>query len=155
MHSRVAQSQMRGYSEWPDDDYTDVVRDVMLDLEQARQRAVELGVRREHIWFDPGFGFSKNARHCFECLARLDEFSALGAPIVVGPGRKSFIAAADPSPPGARLGGTIAASLEAERRGAAVLRIHDVFEVRQALRVGAMLAAREKTTFEPSEEVAP
>ena len=53
----------------------------------------------------------------------------------MGPGRKSFISAVDPSPPGERLGGTIAACILAVQRGAHVLRVHDVREVRQALAV--------------------
>jgi dihydropteroate synthase len=131
---------MRGFSEWPDDAYDDVALDVRRELLAARERAVSLGVRPDRVWLDPGIGFSKNARHCIELLRRLRLLTAVGVPIVVGTGRKSFIASLDGSPPERRLGGTVAASVLAARRGARVLRVHDVAEVRQALLVDRALA---------------
>ncbi len=138
-HARGHQSQMQGFSEWPDDAYTDVAGEVVRELCLARERAVELGVRRERVWFDPGLGFSKNARQSLELLQRLGELCACGAPVVAGTGRKSFISGLDPSPPTERLGGTISASLWASRAGAALVRVHDVAAVRQALIVDAAL----------------
>jgi dihydropteroate synthase len=135
MHSRGPMTAMSGFSEWPADDYPDIVSDVARDWGRARQAAVALGVKAEQIVFDPGLGFSKNATHSYALLRELWRFRELGAPILVGPSRKSFIAAADPSPPAERLGGTIAACLIATANGADILRVHDVFEVRQALRV--------------------
>lgn len=134
-HSRAPMAQMTGFSRWPDDDYTDIVADLVADWGQAKERAMQAGVAQGRLVFDPGFGFSKNARHCFELLARLGEFRQLGVPIAAGPGRKSFIADLDQSPPERRLGGTIAAALLCAQAGADVLRVHDVFEVRQALQV--------------------
>ena len=134
-HSRTPMSEMSGFSQWPDDDYTDIVEDVMMDWGQASARAVAAGMQADRLVFDPGLGFSKNARHCFEILGRLSEFHALGVPTLVGPGRKSFIADVDGSPPGERLGGTVAACLSSANAGAAVLRVHDVAAVRQALGV--------------------
>jgi dihydropteroate synthase len=96
---------------------------------------VAQGVRPEYVFCDPGFGFSKSARHTLELLRRLSELTAMGALLVVGPGRKSFISAVDPSGPGDRLGGTIASCILAVQRGAQVLRVHDVREVQQALAV--------------------
>jgi dihydropteroate synthase len=98
-----------------------------------------VGVPRENILFDPGLGFSKNARHSFVILQRLNEFKRLGATLVVGPARKSFIAKADPLPAEQRLGGTIAACVLAAERGADILRVHDVEAVRQALAVAAAI----------------
>ena len=135
MHSRAPQSDMSGFSEWPDDDYDDVTAEVSAELRIAADRAINAGVSPNDIAIDPGFGFSKNARHCFEILARLRELRNLGYALLVGPGRKSFIASVDPSGPGERLGGTIAAWLVAAERGAAIVRVHDVREVRQALAV--------------------
>ncbi len=95
------------------------------------------GLDRHDVVFDPGLGYMKNAEHSVELLRRLHEFGALEAPILVGPSRKSFIAKATQSDaaPGNRLGGTIAACLAAVDRGAAMLRVHDVFAVRQALAI--------------------
>jgi len=134
-HARGPMSRMSGFSEWPDADYGDVVVDVRREWEAARDRAVALGVRPEHVWMDPGLGFSKNARHSLELLGRLDELAPVSPVLVVGPGRKSFISAVDPSSPAERLGGTVAACLIAAERGARLLRVHDVREVRQALAV--------------------
>lgn len=139
MHSRGPMSEMKGYSQYPDDAYHDVVTDVLVDWRAARDRAVALGVPRERIWLDPGLGFAKNARQSFELLARTAELAREGATVVVGPSRKSFIAAADPAPAEERLGGTVAACLFAARAGAAVLRVHDVRAVKQALAVDATL----------------
>lgn len=132
-HSRGPMSGMKDFSKWPEADYGDVVHDVLVEWGAARDRAISLGVRRENVWLDPGLGFSKSARHSLELLARLDELQSGKTIIVVGPSRKSFISAAHPAPPEDRLGGTIAACLVAVARGAHVLRVHDVREVRQGL----------------------
>jgi dihydropteroate synthase len=139
MHSRGPMSAQRGYSVYPDAGYRDVVAEVQDEWRAARDRAVGAGLRAEDVWFDPGLGFAKNARQSFELLARLDEFRALAAPIVVGASRKSFLAAADGSPPDQRLGGTVAACLLAARRGAHVLRVHDAAVVRQAFAVSRLV----------------
>jgi dihydropteroate synthase len=140
-HSRAPQSQMRGFSEWPDEAYGDVVHDVLADLDRARDTALGRGVKAADILFDPGLGFSKNARHSLTLLARMPELVRHGVPLVVGTGRKSFIASLDQSRPEHRLGGTVAASLHAARHGAQILRVHDVAELRQALLVQRALAA--------------
>ncbi len=135
MHARGPMQNMAGFSRYPDDAYGDVVGDVLTEWRRARDRAVGQGLGREEVWLDPGLGFGKNARHSFELLRGLDRLRGEGVPIVVGPSRKSFIAAVDDVPPGARLGGTIAAALLAVEHGASVLRVHDVHDVQQALLV--------------------
>lgn len=135
MHSRGPMNRMPGFSQYPDEAYGDIIADVLEEWSAARDRAVAAGVRRSDILLDPGLGFAKNARHSYEILTRLAELSKAGARIVVGPSRKSFIASADPAPPEGRLGGTIAACLLAVQRGASILRVHDVRDVRQALAV--------------------
>ena len=135
MHSRESMSQMRGFSRYPEHAYRDVVEDVRREWRNARDRAVEHGLDAQQIWFDPGLGFQKSASHSMKLLARLDAFQAEGVPIVVGASRKSFIATVDGSPPGERLGGSIAACILARKLGASVLRVHDVQETLQALRL--------------------
>ncbi len=134
-HNRSPMAEMKGFSTWPDADYDDIVADVSEDWQRARQRAVDAGVDASDVIFDPGFGFSKNARHSFLLLARLSEFKALGAPILSGPSRKSFLAYADQSAPDARIGGTIAASVLSVQQGADIVRVHDVFPAVQAFAV--------------------
>jgi dihydropteroate synthase len=140
-HSRVPMSLMTGFSEWPDDDYTDIVGDVSMDWGRAAETAMRAGVKKDKLIFDPGIGFAKNARHSLELLARLGEFSSLDVPIASGPSRKSFITRVDPSSAAERLGGTLAACLISARNGADLLRVHDVAEVRQALAVSAAIDA--------------
>ncbi len=101
----------------------------------ARERAVAAGLAESQVWLDPGIGFAKNARQSYALLSGLDRLCGEGVPVVVGASRKSFISAADPAPPERRLGGSLAAGLAAASRGAAVLRVHDVGEMRQALAV--------------------
>lgn len=120
--------------------YADLVSDVVRALGDAVHRALELGVSREAIWLDPGLGFAKTPRQSLALLAHLDELVALGHPVLVGPSRKLFVAAAAPDAGGAapsaneRLGGTAAAAALAVLAGVRAVRAHDVREVRQAVR---------------------
>lgn len=120
--------------------YEDVVRDVLRELGQACERARAAGVASAGLWIDPGLGFAKTAAQSAELLARTAELTGLGARVLVGASRKSFLAVlaerdgARPAPD-ARLGASLAAALVAARAGAAGLRVHDVAETRQALDV--------------------
>ena len=87
----------------------------------------------------PGIGFGKTLEHNLELLRRLGELRSLGRPLVVGTSRKSFIGMVDGSGAGERLGGTIASSVLAAAEGADVLRVHDVAEVGQAMKVAAAI----------------
>jgi dihydropteroate synthase len=117
--------------------YREVVADVSEFFEERLAAASAAGIDEERIWLDPGIGFGKADAHNAALLRRLGELAALGRPLVVGTSRKSFIGRVDGSPPEDRLGGTIASSLLAAANGAAVLRIHDVAAMRQALRLAA------------------
>jgi dihydropteroate synthase len=119
--------------------YDDVVVEVKAFLAGRVEAALSAGVAEERIWLDPGIGFGKTAGHNMELLRRLGELADLGRPLVVGTSRKSFIGRVDGSGPGERLGGTIASSVLAAAKGAAVLRVHDVAEVRQALAVATAI----------------
>lgn len=135
MHAREPMAQMAGFSAYPDDAYGDVVADVAREWGAAADRALAAGLDRGDLYLDPGLGFNKNASHSNQLVARLDELVALGFPVVVGPSRKSFLSAHVKTGPAQRLGGTIAACLACAARGAAILRVHDVLDVRQALAV--------------------
>jgi dihydropteroate synthase len=118
-------------------EYDDVVAEVRDFLAARLAAAVAAGIEESRIWLDPGIGFGKTDRHNFELLRGLGELAALGRPLVVGTSRKSFIGRSDGSAADERLGGTIATSILAATAGAAVLRVHDVREMDQALRVAA------------------
>ncbi len=120
--------------------YEDVVDDVKAFLAERLEVAIAAGVAEERIWLDPGIGFGKTLEHNLELLRRLGELRELGRPLVVGTSRKSFIGKIDGSEVGDRLGGTIASSVLALAEGADVLRVHDVAEAAQAVKVaGAIL----------------
>jgi dihydropteroate synthase len=121
-------------------EYDDVVAEVREFLAARLAVAVAAGVDESAIWLDPGIGFGKTDAHNFELLRGLGELATLGRPLVVGTSRKSFIGRTDGSASDDRLGGTIATSVLAAAAGADVLRVHDVREMDQALRVaGAVL----------------
>jgi dihydropteroate synthase len=121
--------------------YEDVVDDVKAFLAERVDAAVAAGIDEERIWVDPGIGFGKTLEHNLELLRRLGELRGLGRPLVIGTSRKSFIGKIDGSAVDDRVGGTIASSVLAAAEGADVLRVHDVAEMAQALRVaGAILA---------------
>ena len=90
---------------------------------------------------DPGIGFGKTPEQSIVCLARLAEFKRFGLPLLVGASRKRFINTVSPSQPDDRIGGSIAAHLLAVANGAAIVRVHDVAETVQALRVAAAIEA--------------
>ena len=115
--------------------YDDVVEDVRSFLAERLEAAIAAGVAEERVWLDPGIGFGKDLGHNLELLRRLGELRSIGRPLVIGASRKSFIGKIDGSEVGERLGGTIAASVLAAAEGADVLRVHDVAEVAQAVRV--------------------
>jgi dihydropteroate synthase len=115
--------------------YEDVVGEVKAFLCERLEFAAMIGIAEEKIWLDPGIGFGKTLEHNLELLRRLGELRELGRPLAIGTSRKSFIGKIDGSEVGDRLGGTIASSVLAAAEGADVLRVHDVVETVQAIRV--------------------
>jgi dihydropteroate synthase len=117
--------------------YDDVVEEVRSFLAARAEAAVAAGVRPGRIWLDPGIGFGKRPEHNLALIRRLDRLADLGFPVLLGVSRKRFIHAIDPTAERAddRLGGTLAASLHGVLRGAQGLRVHDVREAAQALKV--------------------
>jgi dihydropteroate synthase len=113
--------------------------DIFVDIETFFERSLEIadraGIRREQIVLDPGIGFGKTPEQSFAVIARLDRLKKFNLPLLVGLSRKRFIASVSPSEPDQRLGGSIAANLTAVRTGAAIVRVHDVAETVQAMRV--------------------
>ena len=119
----------------------DIVADVNAFFARSLEIADRAGIRRENIVLDPGIGFGKTAEQSIACIARLAEFKRHGLPLMVGASRKRFISAVAPSTPDQRLGGSLAAHLAAVKNGAAIVRVHDVKETVQALRVAAAIEA--------------
>ena len=116
--------------------YDDVLVEVYLWLEERIQAAEGAGIARGKILIDPGFGFGKNVAHNLELMNGLALFHSLGCPLVVGASRKRTIGAlSGEAPVDRRLGGSIAVAIKAAEQGGQILRVHDVFETVQALRI--------------------
>jgi dihydropteroate synthase len=131
-HSREMQALAR---------YGDVVRDVAAELTSQVDAALAAGVDPLRIAIDPGLGFAKTAEHNWTLLARLDELTALGYPVLVGASRKAFLgrllAGPDgtPAPVDARENATVATSVLAAVMGAWGVRVHEVTPTLDALKV--------------------
>jgi dihydropteroate synthase len=123
------------------DDTIDIVADVIAFFERSLDIAARAGIAGDKIVLDPGIGFGKTPQQSMACIARLGEFKRFDLPLLVGASRKRFINTVTPSPPGERLGGSISAHLTAVENGAAIVRVHDVPETVQALRVHAAIEA--------------
>lgn len=122
--------------------YDDVVEEVSESLLARARAAMAAGVAKEKIWLDPGIGFGKTAAHNLQLLAGLERLVALGFPVLLGASRKGFIRALDPAAgdAGQRLGGSLAAALAGQAAGVAMVRVHDVAETVQALRISRAVA---------------
>lgn len=120
--------------------YDDVIVDVARELTRRMEAAVGRGVPWSSIILDPGIGFAKQAAHSARVLARLEAFSVLGRPLLVGPSRKSFLAtAAGDRPAAERDWATAAAVTAAALGGAHIVRVHAVEAMVQAARVADLL----------------
>ncbi|EJN60396.1 dihydropteroate synthase [Halogranum rubrum] len=126
-------------------EYDDVVEDVVDELAERVLLAEKAGIPRENVIVDPGIGFGKSKPENFELLGRLDEFDALGCPILVGHSHKSMFELVGQET-GDNLEATVAATTVAVDRGADIVRVHDVAENVAAVRVAE--AARSPKRFD-------
>ena len=131
MHMRGVPADMQRFT-----GYADAPWDVTRELAARLEAAERAGIPRAAIALDPGIGFAKRTVHNVALLARLPVLLNLGCRLLVGVSRKGFIERlAGAAEPRQRLGGSLAAGLAAVLGGAAVLRVHDVLETVQAVRV--------------------
>ncbi|WP_300507068.1 dihydropteroate synthase [uncultured Duncaniella sp.] len=128
MHMRGTPSTMQSLT-----DYNDVTADVVADLSRKLRKLHLLGVA--DVIVDPGFGFSKTTEQNFEMMRNLEAFDALGCPILVGVSRKSMITRTLGIPSDEALAGTVALDTIALMKGAAFLRVHDVLEAVQTVKL--------------------
>lgn len=115
--------------------YDDLLGEVGGFLDAQAQRLRAAGVHARRIVLDPGFGFGKTQTQNYELLRRLSELDAHGYPVLVGLSRKSMIGAATGRPVQERLPGSLAGALACVARGAAIVRVHDVAQTVDALKV--------------------
>ena len=116
--------------------YDDVLVEVYLWLEEKIAAAETAGIARDRILIDPGIGFGKTVAHNLELINGLALLHGLGCPIVFGASRKRMIGAlANEAPADLRLGGSLALAFKAVEQGAQIIRVHDVPETVQALKI--------------------
>lgn len=115
--------------------YDNVLGEVSAFLSERLDACIEQGIACEHILIDPGFGFGKTLEHNLELLRRLRELEKLGCPLLVGLSRKSMLGTLTGREPEQRVAASVAAALLAVERGASIVRVHDVAETVDALKV--------------------
>ncbi len=123
-----------------DTNYSDIMIDIKADMEESIAIARLAGVKDENIILDPGIGFAKTHEQNLEVMRRLDEFTALGYPVLLGTSRKSIVAKTLNTPPDDRVEGTGATICLGIERGTQIIRVHDVKQMaRMARMMDAML----------------
>ncbi|MFC3394350.1 dihydropteroate synthase [Brenneria rubrifaciens] len=124
--------------------YDDLMLEIGDFLQRHIDRCVNGNIQKSKLLLDPGFGFGKNLAHNYELLARLGELHRFGLPLLVGMSRKSMIGQLLKVPPLQRVQGSVACAVIAAMQGAQIIRVHDVKETVDAMRiVEATLAAKE------------
>ena len=122
-----------------DPHYDDPIAEIAAFLAERRAAAESAGIAMTRILLDPGFGFGKTLEHNLALLRGLDRLAPPDIPLLVGLSRKRMVAELTGRSPGQRTAGSVALALEAVQRGARVLRVHDVAETVDALRVYSAL----------------
>ncbi|GAC31498.1 dihydropteroate synthase [Paraglaciecola polaris] len=119
--------------------YDDLMGDIEQFLLTRADVCVQAGIQRENIIFDPGFGFGKSLQHNYQLLAQLDDMHRHGYPLLVGMSRKSMIGQLLNRPVEERLAGSVALATIAALKGAQIIRVHDVKETVDAVKIVSML----------------
>ena len=115
--------------------YTNLIAEILADLQAAIDRAVKAGVEWDAIVVDPGFGFGKTAEHNLELLRRLDAIRLLGRPVLLGTSRKSTLGKVLDLPADQRVEATLATTALGVKAGVDIVRVHDVRENVRAARM--------------------
>lgn len=116
-------------------DYDDVLEEVSDFLNQRIFACLTAGIAKEHILLDVGFGFGKSVQHNYQLLKHLHFFAEAGFPLLIGLSRKSMIGAVLDKPVNERVIGSVAGALLAVENGAHIVRVHDVAETADALKI--------------------
>lgn len=115
--------------------YDDVVADVLKFMQQRTEQCLTSGIKKENLLWDPGFGFGKSIQHNYRLLQQLSVFCEQGYPVLAGISRKSMIGAVLDKTVEQRMVGSVVAALIAAMKGACILRVHDVGETADALKI--------------------
>ena len=116
-------------------DYTNVVDEVKQFLKVQVELLISKGIEKDRIAIDPGFGFGKNLEHNLRMLTNFADFSTLGLPVLAGISRKSMLGKITGKDTNQRVAASVAAAMMAADRGAKIVRVHDVAETVDALKL--------------------
>ena len=134
MHMRGTPATMQSLTQ-----YTDLIEEIYVFLEESVARAVEAGIDRRAIAIDPGIGFAKTPDQNVELLRNLRRFRDLGCPVLVGTSRKSFLGHFTGQPVDRRVFATAGSIACAIGRGADIVRVHDVGAMRDVVRMADVI----------------
>ena len=126
---------VRDLNEQRDEKVSYDLDEIISQLEKSIEKCLEIGIKSDRIIIDPGIGFAKTHGHNLEIIAKLKEFRALNQPILIGTSRKSFIGKILNKEPLGRLHGTLATVSASILNGAHIVRVHDVKETAEAVKV--------------------
>ena len=115
--------------------YTDLIQDINSFFEERISYATQLGIKKNRIILDPGIGFGKSYEDNFKLINQLNKFNDFELPILIGPSRKSFIGIALNEDPHYRLEGTLAAAAASILKGAKIVRVHDVKQIKKVAKI--------------------
>jgi dihydropteroate synthase len=130
MHRRGDAQTMQGLAS-----YQNLIPEMLEELKESVDIAFQAGISYDRIVIDPGIGFAKTKEQNLSLIKHLSDFSRLGFPVLVGPSRKSFLGALTGRAPKERVFGTAASVALAIERGAKILRVHDVREIKEVVQV--------------------
>lgn len=128
--------------------YENVLAEVEAFLVQQIARCEAAGIAKNRLVLDPGFGFGKTLAHNYRLLARLGDLHHLGLPLLVGMSRKSMIGALLDLPAEQRVSGSVACAVIAALQGAQIIRVHDVRQTVEAMRVVEATLTAKETYFQ-------
>jgi len=130
MHMQGSPASMQNSPE-----YNSVVEEVSVFIQSKTESLIAKGIARERLIVDPGFGFGKTLQHNMQLLNNIRQFECLGFPVLVGLSRKSMFAEILNKPVNERLFGSLSGAVVAAYQGAKIIRAHDVYETKDAMRV--------------------
>ncbi|MBL4822072.1 MAG: dihydropteroate synthase [Colwellia sp.] len=124
-----------------DPQYKDIIDDILQFFKQRINCCAQVGINKKRLVLDPGFGFGKTVAHNYEVLAKFAQFNALGLPLLAGVSRKSMIGDLLHRNVHERLAGSLTAAIVAVQQGARIIRVHDVQESVDAIKILTAVAS--------------
>jgi len=115
--------------------YKDIIDEIVFFFEQRMECCKQKGIKKERLILDPGFGFGKTLKHNYQMLSNFAQFKKLNLPLLAGVSRKSMLGDLLNRDVKQRLSGSLTAAIVAVQQGASIIRVHDVAESVDALKV--------------------